>query len=156
MAGLKLRAQDVEDLKVVSAMLQDAIVPICDLAYLPTDRRFVLIANRFRWEAVGDRPPPAGGPTADVELPYERINCAVNFQGIEHVGYRHLDLTDRKQMLNLLALEWTDGAAILHFSGGSCIKLTASSLDCLIEDVGESWPTGNRPCHVGLDDPSST
>ncbi len=147
MAGLKLRAKDGEDLKVVSAMLQDAIVPICDLAFLPGERRFVLIANRFRWEAEGDR---AAGPTPDVpdgEPPYERTNCAVRFDGVDRVAYRDLDLTDRRQMLNLLALEVAGDGVLLHFSGGSCIRLVSPSLDCVLEDLGEPWPTGTRPRH---------
>lgn len=147
MAGLKLRAKDAEDLKVVSTMLQDAIVPICDLAYLPAEKRFVLIANRFRWEADGER---SAGPTPDTaegDLPYERTNCAVRFQGVDRVGYRNLDLTDRRQMLSLLALEQVGEGVLLHFSGGSCIRLVTASLDCVAEDLGEPWPTASKPQH---------
>ena len=51
---LKLRAEDEEDLAVVSTILQDALVPVAEMAYLPEEKRFVLVANRFKWEA-----PPA-------------------------------------------------------------------------------------------------
>lgn len=161
MDGLKLRAVDGDDLKVVSAMLQDAIVPICDLAYLPGERRFILIANRFRWEAketgaeAAEKPAPAGPtpdePSFESVLRFERVNCAVRFEGVEKVAYRGLDLSDRKQMLNLLAVEAVEGATLLHFSGGGGIRLVQAALDCAIEDLGEPWPTGNRPTHA-LDD----
>ena len=48
--ALKLRAEDAEDLAVISAILQDALVPVGEMAYLPEEQRFVLVANRFRWE----------------------------------------------------------------------------------------------------------
>jgi len=52
--ALRLLARDEEDLAVISAILQDALIPVSEMAYLPDERRFALVANRFRWEA-----PPA-------------------------------------------------------------------------------------------------
>ena len=58
---LKLRAHDAEDLAVVSALLQDAIVPAKEMTFLADERRFVMVANRFMWERQPDSPlaPPA-------------------------------------------------------------------------------------------------
>ena len=47
---LKLRAMDDEDLGVVSAFLQDAIVPLAEMEFVPGEKRFALVASRFRWE----------------------------------------------------------------------------------------------------------
>src|SRR5476651_2524420 len=47
---VKLRAEDEEDLAVVSAFLQDALVPVAEMAFLPDEQRFVLVVNRFMWE----------------------------------------------------------------------------------------------------------
>ncbi|MFC7333160.1 DUF2948 family protein [Rhodocista pekingensis] len=152
--GLKLRACDEEDLKVVSAFLQDAIVPIGDTAFLPDEHRFVLIANRFRWETADGAPAgkaarrAAVGPTPDEDCPYERTNCAVRFDGVAKVSCRNLDRSDRTAMLSLLAIERADGAVLLHFSGGACIRLETPALDCRLEDVGRPWPTSARPRHV--------
>ena len=49
-AALKLRAEDTEDLAVISACLQDALVAVRDLAYAPEEHSFLFVANRFRWE----------------------------------------------------------------------------------------------------------
>ena len=54
--ALKLLARDEEDLAVISAILQDALIPVSEMAFLPEEQRFALVANRFRWEAPGDRP----------------------------------------------------------------------------------------------------
>ena len=70
-APLKLRAEDADDLAVLSACLQDALVPVRDLAYVPSQQIFVFVANRFRWES-GLRPMPGEGER-------QRILCAVTF-----------------------------------------------------------------------------
>ena len=49
MSELKLIALDAEDLSVLSANLQDAVLRIADIAYLPREKRFAAIANRFDW-----------------------------------------------------------------------------------------------------------
>src|SRR4029077_1141406 len=76
---LRLRAEDAEDLAVISACLQDALVSVRDLAYDRDARIFVLVANRFRWE---------GGVTgAAVGKPFERTLCGVAFEEIDGVVY---------------------------------------------------------------------
>jgi hypothetical protein len=56
---LRLLALDQEDLAIVSAHLQDAVVRVGDIAYLPKERRFALLARRFDWEAPPERAAPA-------------------------------------------------------------------------------------------------
>ncbi|HYG89118.1 MAG TPA: DUF2948 family protein [Azospirillum sp.] len=146
--SIRMRAEDQEDLKVVSTCLQDAIVPIGDMCYLPDEKRFVAVVSRFRWEACG-RPHQGLGPTAeDDELyPYERVQCGVRFEGVTGVKTRGLDLKDRKQFLELLSVEAVEGGVTLHFAGGGCIRLDGGAWHCLIEDLGEPWPTACKPCH---------
>ena len=50
---LKLRAHDADDLQVMAALLQDAIVPVSEMLFLPNAKRFILVANRFRWAEAG-------------------------------------------------------------------------------------------------------
>ena len=77
-SALKLRAEDADDLAVLSACLQDALVPVRDLAYVPDQKIFVFVANRFRWES-GLRPAPGDGDR-------QRILCAVTFSAVAGVS----------------------------------------------------------------------
>src|SRR3546814_15411105 len=84
---LKLRARDDEDLPILSAHLQDAIVPITDVAFEAATRRFVMVINRFKWEA-GEQPTELalGSDEADEEgqarPSYLRTNCGVRMEGV--------------------------------------------------------------------------
>ncbi len=46
---LKLVAFDGEDLEIVSAHLQDAVVVVSDIIWLPLEKRLVIALNRFDW-----------------------------------------------------------------------------------------------------------
>jgi hypothetical protein len=136
--GIKLRAVDPEDLAVVAAMLQDALLPLEAMQYLPDERRFLLVANRFRWENC-DR-----NGACDQ---YERVHCAVAFEGVEKVERQGLDQACLRGIGELLTIEVADGAVLLVFAGGGRVRLGISRLDCHIRDVGEPWPTQWRPHH---------
>lgn len=145
--AVRLRAVDAEDIRVVSALLQDAIIPIADMAYLPGDRQFVILASRFQWEGRA----PDGGPTPDEGgEDAARIQCAVRFSGVTAVRRRGVDLRQRGAFLSLLALEPVDGAVLLRLSGGADIRLEGDAIECRLSDRGDPWPTRSRPDH-GLD-----
>jgi hypothetical protein len=93
---LKLRAEDADDLAVLSACLQDALVAVRDLAYLAEEERFIFVANRFRWET-GMRPLLG-------EEPHQRILCVVTFGAVGSVAYRGFRRTDEDRILCLLAI----------------------------------------------------
>ena len=138
-AALKLRAEDAEDLAVVSACLQDALVPVRDLAYVPEDRTFLLVANRFRWEN-GLSPAPG-------EAAYERTLCGITFSEVAAVSYNGFRRTEDSRILSLLAIRPEDGAVHLEFSGGATIRLEVARILCLATDLGEPWPTQWQPRH---------
>src|SRR5258707_7154439 len=77
-AGLRLRAEDADDLAVISACLQDALVSVRGLAYDCEARSFVFVANRFRWGA------GAGGEAA----PFQRTLFRGGFGEVEGLAYR--------------------------------------------------------------------
>ncbi len=60
---LKLAALDEDDLSVISAHLQDAVLRIGDIRYLAGEQRYVMVANRFDWDGVPDKgnAQPCGG-----------------------------------------------------------------------------------------------
>ena len=144
--ALKLRAESTDDLRVVAACLQDAIVPVADVEYLAAERAFVLVANRFRWES--------DGPAAGAEAQYERVLCGVTFDDVGSVRSRNIDRSQPGGFLNLLTIEAASdedaGWAIeLTFSHNACVRLLADRLSCRLEDFGEPWPTQWRPQHEG-------
>ncbi len=138
-AALKLRAEDAEDLAVISACLQDALVPVRDLAYVPEDRTFLFVANRFRWEN-GLSPAPG-------EAGFERTLCGITFSEVAAVSYNGFRRTDDGRILSLLAIRPEDGAVHLEFSGGATIRLEVTRILCLAKDLGEPWPTPWQPRH---------
>lgn len=146
---LKLRADDAEDLAIVSAQLQDAIVPISDMTYLAPQKRFVMVANRFMWEVGGaddDAASPEDG-AQDIGPVFLRCNCGIRFEGVTCVRSQGLDLQDRGLMLELLAIRWVDGVMELDFSGDARLRLEMTRPVCMIEDIGEPWPTVRKPSH---------
>ena len=139
---LRLRAEDAEDLAVISACVQDALVSVRDLAYDREARTFVLVANRFRWEAAkGD----------SQARHFERTLCAIAFAEVENVVYRGFQRSEEDRILCLLAVRHADtegGATIdLDFSGRATIRLTAAAIRCRARDLGEPWPTAFHPDH---------
>jgi hypothetical protein len=138
-AVLKLRAEDADDLAVISACLQDALVPVRDLAYDPVDHTFLFVANRFRWEIELRR---MGGDCA-----FERTLCGIAFSHVMAVSYSGFRRSDDARILPLLAIRPENGAVLLEFSGGASIKLEISRILCHAGDLGEPWPTQWQPRH---------
>jgi hypothetical protein len=147
---LRLRAEDAEDLAVISACLQDALVPVRDLAYDPGARNFVLVANRFRWEGA-----PGEGPGEAPGTPFERTLCGVVFDEIDGVAYRGFHRSEEDRILALLAIRPifgpetrpTGGIIDLECAAGATIRLTAAAISCRARDFGEPWPTQWQPGH---------
>src|SRR5215467_5262114 len=97
--GLRLKAEDDDDLAVISACVQDALVSVRDLAYDREARTFVLVANRFRWEAAkGD----------SQARHFERTLCAIAFAEVENVVYRGFQRSEEDRILCLLAVRHAD------------------------------------------------
>ena len=138
-ATLKLRAEDADDLAVISACLQDALVPVRDLAYVPEDRTFLFVANRFRWEG-GLRPAPS-------EAGYQRTLCGISFSEVAAVSYSGFRRSENGRILSLLAIRPESGTIHLEFSGGATIRLEVAGILCHARDLGEPWPTPWRPRH---------
>jgi DUF2948 family protein len=138
---LKLRAEDVEDLAVISAFLQDALVPVSDMVFLPDEQRFVLVANRFMWE----RPP------LDKKGHCERTLTGIAFDGVTAVRVRGFERSERDRILQVLAVRAVPGSIIFEFSGDDAMRLESGQILCHLEDIGEPWPTPWRPRHA-LDD----
>ena len=141
----KVRAEDAEDLAVVASYLQDALLPVTEMSYQPGDNRFVMLVQRFKWESVSK-----GDATASEEAPpyYERVHCAIRFEGVTAVRSQGLDRDKRHLILNLLTLHPTDGQIDVAFADNVTIRLAVDRILCHIEDLGDPWPTVFRPSHA--------
>lgn len=163
-APLKLRATDADDIRVIAAVLQDALVPLSDIVYQPREQRFIMVANRFCWESEGrERVVDAAEPPMSPEdgegdaafhegALYERVNCGLRVKRVRAVRQRGISSRDRDQILNLLTIDVAspapDGAVTFIFSGGAAIRLEVAAISCQLEDIGEPWPTAWRPMHA--------
>jgi hypothetical protein len=146
---LKLRALDAEDLGVFSACLQDAILPLSDMAYLRDQKRFVMMANRFVWE--GLKQEAAQAPDVDGEASRERVLGLLTVERVTGVRVTGLDQRDRSRILSLLAIRSGEGRIDLLFAGGGVIRLDVERIRARLDDKGEPWPTAWQPYHP-LDD----
>jgi len=135
--ALKLLARDEEDLAVISAVLQDALIPVSEMAYLPEEQRFALVANRFRWES------PPGRPRDN----FERRLTGLSIGGVAAVRRRGFRPGDPDRILALLAVRRVKGALQLDFAGGASIRLETAEILCHLDDLSESWPTRWQPRH---------
>jgi len=155
---LKLRCEDAEDLVVLSSVLQDAAVPLAEMAWLPQERRFVLVASRFAWDKCIDVTLPPEQANIDC---YWRSNFGVTFESVAGVKSRGIDPADHSRILSLLAIrtaEGANGAALdLVFAGDTQddepteIRLEVDRILVHGQDIGDPWPTQLRPHHPGVE-----
>jgi hypothetical protein len=155
---MRLIAKDAEDLAIIAACLQDALVPISEVQYLAGEQRFIMLLNRFRWERQpAGRHAPASAKTSGSDASFhdaddyfdteQRIHCGLCIDKVTSVRSRGVDLKQRGKFLSLLTLQ-VDGSNLnLVFSGGGIIQLTVSELSVFLKDMGEGWPTQWRPDH---------
>ncbi|MEO0672897.1 MAG: DUF2948 family protein [Pseudomonadota bacterium] len=148
---LKLIALDAEDLAVISAQLQDAVLRVGDIRFERPHRRFALIANRFNWmKALKSGDGGAGANGHD----YERRQCALRFERVRGVQTQNIDRNDTRRVLSLLAISFEsagsdspDGLVTLMFSAGAAIRLEVDVIECELRDLGGAWATQARPKH---------
>jgi hypothetical protein len=136
---LRLLAQDAQDLQVISAAVQDAVVKIGDILHEPAARRLTVVLNRFRWEA-GRR---------------ERVRSALQLGDVLDVKARRIRRDAPGAVLSLLALtfepaspEDPGGAVVLAFSDGADLRVSVEALDAVLADISAPWPTPRAPRHA--------
>ena len=151
MEELKLIALDKDDVEVMSAHVQDALVKVGDILWRPPEHRFVMAVNRFDWmNAVDSEALKSKAPD------YRRCRTALRFERVLACKCRNLDQTAKDAQLNLLAVEFamTDapaGIVSLIFSGGGVIRLEVECLEAELADLGQVSTAAIRPDHFGGD-----
>jgi hypothetical protein len=157
MSALKLVAFDAEDLMVVSVHLQDAVGRIGDMTFLPGQRRFVAMLNRFDWEegtiaVASERAQPKGTTR------YMRRRSALRFEHVKGARTQGFSPREKKRVLSLLALDYKAtapdspaGIVTLAFSAGASVQLDVECLECEMRDLGPPWRAAARPEHPEID-----
>ena len=134
---LKLTAKDTEDLKVISAHMQDALVRLADIRYLAKSRQFAFVANRFAWEQ---------------QPKSERRRTGLHFEHVLSVKQHGIVTQAKDAILSLLAITFEpgpepSGAVVLTFSANCTIRLNVEYLDLHLKDLGGAWATDLTPHH---------
>ncbi len=140
---MKLAAADAEDLEILSARLQDATLRLKDIAWLPRERRFAALFNRYRWEDTGEG--KAG----------TRIRSGLHFEGVTSVQSRNIKRGLPDAVVSLLAIIFTPSQAAedpggiieLKLAGGGAFRLTVEAIDATLEDRTTPWAARAKPDH---------
>lgn len=140
---LRLKAEDASDLQAISACLQDAVAKIGDFTWLPDQRRFAFVANRFVWETALDR----------TRGPFERVRAGAHFDDVRTVQRLNLRSEPKDAILELLAVRFEPGqdgtgVVMLDFSGGGAIRLDVEAINARLMDISAPWRTRSKPQHA--------
>ena len=133
---LRLLAEDADDLQIISAALQDAILRPVDIVWAKQARTLTIAFSRFCWECGGTR-----------------VMCAMQFGDVLAVKSRRLP-RNPDASLELLALDFMpteapSGRVILMFAGGGDLRVDVECLDAVVTDISERWPARVAPTHLG-------
>ncbi len=145
---LKLLALDNDDLRILSAHLQDAVLRVADMIYLPAEQRFAAIVNRFDWLA-------AEGEEAE-HSNLRRCRCALRFDRVERAQVHKVHPGKGQEVAELLAVTYEEadppgGYITLFFAGGGAVRLKVECIEAELRDLGVAWHTAVRPQHVFAD-----
>ena len=140
--NLKLLATSEDDLKVIAAHLQDAIVSVQDIANLKKNRIFLIQLNRFMWEDV----------EKGIFRKNKRIRTILKFDNIVSVSSKNINNRVSKIFLDFLTIEskkMTDKSyeIKLIFSGDAVIKIKTEVIEVTLDDQGSPWESKTQPKH---------
>lgn len=135
---LRLLAEDEEDLRVVSAALQDAVGKVGDIVWEKAPRRLTVVLNRYRWE--------------NGERSRERVRSALQLGGVLGVKARRLRREAKRAVIELLALRFEPGEApggciVFEFAGDADLRVEVECIDAVLADVSEAWAARSAPRH---------
>ena len=142
---LRLTALDTEDLAIISAQMQDAVLLAGDMRYDPKRKQFVLLANRYAWD--------------ETKAP-QRRRTGLHFDRVLSVRTLHMSHLEKDEVLSLLSVTFAEldapsGEVLLTFSEGATIRLGVECLECQMADLGPAWAAIAVPHHdTGEEDPA--
>ena len=145
--NLKLNGTSEDDIKVISAHLQDSITQVKNIAHLKKNKIFLIQFNRFMWEDV----------EKGVFRKNKRIISVLKFENVINVNSKNLNQKNTERFLDFLAIETKllsdkNYEVKLNFAGDILIKLNLEIIECFLEDISDPWETKSKPKHDLLND----
>ena len=139
---LKLIGKNQEDLKTISAYLQDSVIIVKDILFLKKNKIFLMILNRFIWEDA----------EKGVFRKNKRIRCAVKFEEVIKVQSKNINQKNNKKPLEYLAIKSSFMSnnffkIKIFFSGGGIITITSEVIEVSMNDLGKPWNVNYFPVH---------
>ena len=140
--NLKLLGKNQEDLKVISAYLQDSILIVKDIVFLKQNRTFIMIVNRFMWEDA----------EKGIFRQNKRIRCAVKFEEVIKVECKNINQKNKIKPLECLAIKCSSIVdetykINIFFAGNSIITITSEVIEVALHDLGKPWNVKHIPIH---------
>ena len=140
--NLKLIGKNKEDLKIISAYIQDSIVIVRDMVFLKKNKIFVMIVNRFMWEKAEE----------EAFRQIKRIRCAIKFEEVLKVKSKKINQKNKNTRLECLAIKCNEIVnnnyeIIFFFSGHGIITLISEAIEVVLHDLGEAWNVKYVPKH---------
>ena len=135
---LGLLAEDADDLRVVAAALQDAVLKLGDIHWAPATRQLTLALNRYRWEGESRTS--------------ERVRAGLQLGSVLSVKARKLKRDAPRAVVELLDVAFEPGEApggviLLKFAGDADLRCEVECIDAVLTDVSAPWPAKSRPDH---------
>ena len=129
---MKLNAIDTEELKIIATVLQDGLIEVSDVKYLPSIRTFIVMITRFMWEE------------KIVNKTNNRTKAVLVFEDVLAVHSRNIDQMNKTKVLELLTFNFYYNKSKnieieLLFNNDATIKLETEVVQAKLEDQGESW-----------------
>ena len=140
--NLKLIARTEDDLRVVSAHLQDSIANVSDIANLKKNKILLMQLNRFMWEDV----------EKGVFRKNKRIRTVLKFENVLKVHAKNINQLKKDKFLDFLTIETNkmpdnNYEMKIVFAGDSVIKVISEVIEVTLDDQGSAWDTKNMPKH---------
>ena len=140
--NLKLIGKNEEDLKIISAYLQDSVVIVKDIVFLKKNRTFIMILNRFMWEDI----------EKGVFRQNKRVRSALKFEEVIKVQSRNINQENKNKPLEYLAIKTSlifnnIFKTKIFFSGGGMITIISEVIEVTMNDLGKPWNVKYFPTH---------
>ena len=129
---MNLNAIDTDELKIIATILQDGLVEVSEVKYLPSIRSFIIMITRFMWEE------------KIINKENKRVKAVLVFEDVLSVFSKNIDQMNKSNTLELMTFNYfptkTKNIEIqLLFKNDAIIKLETEIIKCKLQDQGKPW-----------------